>query len=321
METLVECVPNLSEASDVETLDAVSAAISGQDGTWLLDRTSDPDHARSVYTMAGYAGPVMAAMEAALALAVERIDMRSQRGQHPRIGAIDVIPFVPLGDTTIEQCVQGAREFAARVATRFELPVYLYAHAALGQRRRSLADLRRPGFEGLAAAMREPGNEPDFGPGNPHPSAGAVAVGARPFLIAYNIQLSTADVAIARRIAGRIRARDGGLPAVQALGLELASRGCVQLSLNLLDYRRTPLWSVWEEAERLAAEEQVRLLDSELVGLAPIRSLVDVADHIGVPSFHPVEQRLNEAAEWLRIRRFEPSMALENRLDLVRRSS
>jgi glutamate formiminotransferase len=317
VETLVECVPNLSVANDIATLDAVSAVISQHGGTWLLDRTSDVDHARSVFTLAGYPGPVMTAMEAAVGVAIERIDMRSQRGQHPRIGAVDVIPFIPLGDTTMEQCVQGAREFAARIAARFELPVYLYGRAAQHPGR-NLADLRRPGFEGLDAAMRGPGHTPDLGPSSPHPTAGATAVGVRPFLIAFNIQLSTTDVSVARRIAGRIRERDGGLPAVQALGLELRSQGCTQLSMNLLDHQRMPLWTVWEAAERLAAAEHISLLDSELIGLAPMGSLLAVADHIGVPAFHPPERRSAEAAAWLRIRRFEPEMVLERRLHSVR---
>ena len=321
MENLVECVPNVSEGSDVVTLDAIGGAISAQAGTWLLDRTSDPDHARSVFTFAGYPGRVMAAMQAAIQVAVERIDMRTQFGEHPRIGAVDVIPFIPLGDTTMEQCISGAREFAAETADRFELPVYLYARAARLDQRRGLAGLRRPGFEGLAAAMREPAGAPDYGPSQPHPTAGAVAIGARPFLIAYNIQLSTTDVAVARRIAGRIRERDGGLPAVQSLGLGLASQGCALLSMNILDHEVTPLWRIWEEAERLAAVEGVSLLDSELIGLAPASAFLEVADHIGVPSFHPAERRITDAAGWLRIRRFDPNMALEVRLGTARVAS
>lgn len=320
METFVECVPNFSEGADTTTLDAVAGAMEGQAGSWLLDRTADPDHGRSVYTLAGYPGRVMSSMEAAVEVAIELIDMRTHSGAHPRIGAVDVIPFVPLGDTTMGQCVTGARTFAERLADRFDLPVYLYREAALASEREALADVRRPGFEGLAEAMARDGGEPDFGPTRPHPSAGATVVGARPFLIAWNIQLSTTDVSVARRIAGRIRERDGGLPAVQALGIELASQGCAQLSMNILDFERSPLWRVWEEAERLAAAEGVSPLDSELVGLAPARALVDVADHIGSASFHTAEQRLLEAASYLRIRRFDPNMVLEVRLAQARES-
>lgn len=317
-ESFVECVPNISEGADDATLDALASALGGHAGAWLLDRTADVDHDRSVYTLAGYPGRVMGAMESAVEVALERIDMRQHHGRHPRIGAVDVIPFIPLGDTTMEQCVAGARDFAERLADRFDLPVYLYGEAALRPERRILAHVRRPGFEGLAQAMARPGGDPDCGPAQPHPSAGATVVGARPFLIAWNIQLSTTDVAVARRIAGRIRERDGGLPAVQALGIDLASQGCSQLSMNILDHEQTPIWRVWEEAERLAAEEGVSLLDSELIGLAPARALVDVADHIGSASFHTAEQRLLEAAGYLRIRRFDPNMVLEVRLAQAR---
>lgn len=321
LESLVECVPNLSEGKDVQTLDAVSGAIRDLPGTWLLDRTADPDHGRSVFTLVGYPGRLMGAMERVVGLAIERIDMRQQHGRHPRIGAVDVIPFVPLGDSTMEQCAAGAIAFAERIADRYELPVYLYAEAARSARRRQLSAIRRPGFEGLAQAMADPEWRPDFGPARPHPTAGATVVGARPVLIAFNIQLSTTDVSIARRMASRMRERDGGLPAVQALGIDLVSQGCAQLSMNILDHRLTPLWRVWEEAQMLAASEGVSVLDSELIGLLPAAALVEVADHIGSGSFHPAERRVTEAASWLRIRRFEPSMILEVRLETVRQQA
>lgn len=320
MESLVECVPNFSEGSSFQTLDAITEALRGHGGVWLLDQTADADHQRSVYTVAGFPGRVMTAIERAVEVAIERIDMRVQRGKHPRIGAADVIPFVPLGETSMAQCVDGARGFAASLAERFDLPVYLYAEAALRPDRRVLADIRRPGFEGLAEAMREKAREPDFGPARPHPTAGATVVGARPFLIAWNIQLSSTDVAVARRLAGRVRERDGGLPAVQALGIDLPSQGCVQLSMNLLDHDRTPLWRLWETVDRLARAEGVSMLDSELIGVAPAAALLDVADHIGVASGRPLDDRVREAAEWLRIRRYEPGMVLELRLAAARSS-
>ena len=319
-ESLVECVPNLSEGHDQATLDAVAETITAHAGAWLLDYGADPDHGRSVFTLAGYPGRVMSVMESVVKVAVERIDMRVQEGRHPRLGAVDVIPFVPLGETSMDQCVEGARTFAARLAERFDLPVFLYAEAALRPDRRVLADVRRPGFEGLATSLATPEGRPDYGPARPHPTAGAAVVGARPFLLAWNLQLSTTDVAVARRIAGRIRERDGGLAAVQALGIDLASQGCAQLSMNLLDAECTPMWRVWEEAERLAAQEDVSILDSELIGLAPAKALVDVADHIGSASYHTAEQRLHEAAGYLRIRRFDPSMVLEVRLAQARQS-
>lgn len=167
-------------------------------------------------------------------------------------------------------------------------------------------------------AMNEQGNKPDFGPAKPHPTAGATAVGARRFLIAFNIQLSTTNVVVARRLAAQVRERDGGLPAIQALGIDLASQGCVQLSMNVLDHVKTPLWRIWETVGRLAQQEGVSMLDSELIGLAPAMALTEVADHIGVASGQPLEKRISEAARWLRIRSFDPGMALEVRLAAVR---
>jgi len=320
MESLVESVPNFSEGSRQDTLGEIETAIGSVGGAWLLDASADADHGRSVFTVAGFPGRVMTALEAAVAVAVERIDLRLQHGQHPRIGAVDVIPFIPMGDTTMEQCIEGARRFAATVAERFGLPVYLYGQAT-GAAGRTLADIRRPGFEGLDAAMQQPGNTPDFGPSRPHPTAGATAVGARRPLIAYNIQLASTDVAVARRIAARVRERDGGLPAVQALGLFLDSQGCAQVSMNVLDHERTPLWRVWETVAQEARREGVSVLDSELIGLAPVGTLLQVADHIGLASGRPVADRVGEAAAWLRIRHFEPGMALELRLAAIRGDS
>lgn len=314
MPRLVECVPNFSEGRRVDVVDALAAAVSGVPGIVLLDRTSDPDHNRSVLTFAGDADAVSAAMESAVAVAIDCIDMRVHQGQHPRLGAVDVIPFVPLGDTTLSECVDLARSFGARIAERFGLPVYLYAEAAARPEHRVLADIRRPQFEGLAALIELPEHRPDFGPARVHLTAGATVVGARPFLIAYNINLASDDLALAKRIASTIRERSGGLPRVQALGLFLDDLGCSQVSMNLLDHAVTPLWRVWEEVGRLAAEAGVGLRESELIGLAPIAALSAVADHIGIPEDVAAEERIGRAAEWLRIRDFEPTMALELRL-------
>jgi glutamate formiminotransferase len=311
---LVECVPNFSEGRRQEVVDALAAAVVQTPGVYLLDRTSDADHNRSVLTFAGEAEPVAVAMEAAVAVALERIDMERHEGQHPRIGAVDVIPFVPLGDTTLDDCVELARRFAARVAERFQLPVYLYGKAATRPERELLADLRRPQYEGLKELIAQRGREPDHGPAKLHPTGGAVAVGARPFLIAYNINLASADVDLAKRIAHRIRERSGGLPRVQALGLFLEELDCAQVSMNLLDYTVTPMWRAWETVRALAADEGVEVRESELIGLAPQAALLDVADHVGVPADESLEARVTAAAEWLQIRDFEPTKALELRL-------
>jgi glutamate formiminotransferase / 5-formyltetrahydrofolate cyclo-ligase len=314
MARLVECVPNFSEGRDLATVDAIAARVSAVPGVHLLDRTSDRDHNRSVLTFAGTTNPVTEAMMGAVEEALARIDMRIHEGQHPRVGAVDVIPFVPLGETSMDECVELARTFGRDVAVRFELPVYLYARAAQTPAREVLADIRRPQFEGLRELISTPEYTPDFGPSAIHPSGGAVVVGARPFLIAYNINLESRDVAIAKDIAKRVRERTGGLPRVQALGLFLDDLNCAQVSMNLLDFAVTPVWRVWEAVEAAAAEHGVALRESELIGLAPLKALTDVGDHIGVVSSLPDAERITRAADWLRIRDFDPSMALELRL-------
>ncbi|MEA2622883.1 MAG: glutamate formiminotransferase / 5-formyltetrahydrofolate cyclo-ligase [Chloroflexota bacterium] len=318
MPGLVECVPNFSEGRRMDVVDAIADAVSVTPGVVLLDRSSDRDHNRSVLTFAGEGEPVADAMEAAMAVALERIDLRDHIGQHPRLGAVDVVPFVPLEGSTMSGCVDLARAFGARVAERFDLPVYLYAEAATRPDRRVLSDIRRPQFEGLADVIGTPEFEPDFGPARRHPTGGATVVGARPFLIAYNINLDSDDLALAKRIASTIRERNGGLPRVQALGLFLDDLECAQVSMNLLDHTVTPLWRVWEEVEGLAREAGAALRESELIGLAPLAALTAVADHLGVNPDASVERRLEEAAAWLGLRDFEATMALELRLAALR---
>jgi glutamate formiminotransferase len=314
MAGLIECVPNFSEGRRLDVIDAISGRVQSIAGVHLLDRTSDADHNRSVLTFAGPAAAVTAAMAAAAEEAIARIDMNDHAGQHPRIGAVDVIPFVPLAGTTMDDAIELAREFGRQIAERFELPVFLYAKAAQRSDREVLADIRRPQYEGLRDLIGEPGSAPDFGPPRLHPTAGAVAVGARPFLIAYNINLETRDLELAKSIARRVRERGGGLPRVQALGLDLAELGCVQVSMNLLDYSVTPMWLVWETVTGLAREEGIDARESELIGLCPLAALTTVADHASVPAEQPVEDRIRRAAEWLKVRDFKPSMALELRL-------
>ncbi|MGI8928860.1 MAG: glutamate formimidoyltransferase [Candidatus Limnocylindrales bacterium] len=314
MTDLIECVPNFSDGRRPEVIDAIAEGVRTSPSVHLLDRSSDPDHNRSVLTFAGPAEAVADAMEVAVEMAIASIDMNAQEGQHPRIGAVDVIPFVPLGETTIDECVVVARTFGKRIADRFELPVYLYAKAALRPDRVVLADIRRPQYEGLQELIGTAGNEPDFGPARLHPTAGAVAVGARPFLIAYNINLESTDIEIARRIAKLVRESSGGLPRVQALGLYLDDLGCAQISMNLLDHTITPIWRVWEAVGEAATAEGVQLRESELIGLCPLAALVEVADHIAVDRSASDEDRITDAARWLHIRDFDPSMALELRL-------
>jgi glutamate formiminotransferase len=312
---LIECVPNVSEGRRPDVVDVIADAVTATEGVHLLDRTSDRDHNRSVLTFAGPAEQVTDAAEAVVREALARVDMTGHEGRHPRMGAVDVVPFVPLGDTSMEEVVRIARAFGERVAARYELPVYLYAKAATRPDRVVLADVRRPQFEGLRELIgSDPERDPDFGPSRIHPTAGAVAVGARPFLIAWNIDLESDDVSVAKRIAGRIRERDGGLPRVQALGLALDDVGRAQVSMNLLDHAVTPMWRVWETVHELAGAEGVAIHSSELVGLAPQAALEAVADHIGTDPGKPAEARIGEGASWLRIREFQPTMALELRL-------
>ena len=320
---LVESVPNVSEGRRLDVVDRMADAIASVPGVALLDRTSDASHNRSVFTLAGEHGPVTAALEKLVESAVHDIDMDVHEGEHPRIGAVDVIPFIPLGDTTMDACVELARVFGERIATRFEIPVYLYARAAARPEREKLADVRRGQYEGLRGEIGQRGREPDFGPARLHPSAGAVAIGARPFLIAYNINLDSEDVDLAKRIARRVRESGGGLPRVQANGFEVREpeRGHplrAQVSMNLLDFTVTPLWLVWDTVRELAAEDGVDLAESELIGLAPLASFLDVADRAGLDSGEPVEARLRAAADYLRLRDFAPTQALELRLEEAR---
>ncbi len=320
---LVESVPNVSEGRRLDVVDRLAAAITSVDGVYLLDRTSDASHNRSVFTLAGEHEAVVLALERLVEAAIHDIDMDAHDGEHPRIGAVDVIPFIPLAATTLDDCIELARAFGARLAARFDLPVYLYARAAIRAEREKLADVRRGQYEGLKVEIGQRGREPDFGPARVHPSAGAVAVGARPFLIAYNINLDSDDVELARRIARRVRESGGGLARLQANGFEVREpeRGFplrAQVSMNLLDFAVTPLWLVWESVAALAAQDGVGLAESELIGLAPLAALLAVADRADAPSEDPVEVRLAAAATYLRLRDFSPLQALELRLEAAR---
>ena len=315
---LIESVPNVSEGRRLDVVDRLADAISSVSGVYLLDRTSDASHNRSVFTLAGEHGPVEAALEALVGAAIHDIDMDIHTGEHPRIGAVDVIPFVPLGDTTMDDCVALAQAFGERIAARFELPVYLYAQAAARPERVKLSDVRRGQYEGLRAEIGQRGREPDYGPARMHPSAGAVAVGARPFLIAYNINLASEDVELAKRIARRVRESGGGLPKVQGNGFWIEELRRAQVSMNVLDFSVTPLWLVWETVRDLAAEDGVDVAESELIGLAPTAAFLAVADRAGAPEDESVEARLAASAAFLRLRDFSPLQALELRLDAAR---
>jgi len=312
---LIESVPNYSEGRRPEVVDRLAAAVDSVAVAYLLDRTSDASHHRSVLTLAGEHEAVLEALHATVEVAIDAIDMEVHQGEHPRIGAVDVVPFVPLADTTLDACIELARRFGAEVADRHGIPVYLYARAATRPERVRLADVRRGGYEGVRDEIATlDDRSPDFGPRRTHPRAGAMAVGARPFLIAWNINLESTDVDLAKRIARTVRESGGGFPAVQANGFMIEELASAQVSMNLLDFHTTPIWRVWEAVEALAADAGVALRESELIGLAPLAAFDDVAMHAGGSPSEPVEARFARAATAIRLRDPDPSMALELRL-------
>jgi glutamate formiminotransferase / 5-formyltetrahydrofolate cyclo-ligase len=279
MPTIIECVPNISEGRDRASIDAIAAAVRGVAGVRLLDVSSDASHNRSVLTFVGDGGPVRRAVAALFEAAIARIDLRRHQGEHPRMGAVDVVPFIPIRGASMEDCVALSRESGAEIAERFGVPVYLYEESATAEARRNLAEVRKGQFEGFAQKMKDDRWKPDFGPGEPHPSAGVVAVGARAFLIAYNINLATRELAVADRIARAIRHLSGGFRYVKAMGVELSDRGIVQVSINMTNFKKTPLHRVFECVRSEAERNGVSILGSEIVGLTPAEALYAAAEH------------------------------------------
>lgn len=296
---LIECVPNVSEGRRPEVIESLADAVRGVRGVRLLDYSSDAAHNRSVFTIAGDAEALKTAVLALFERAVAAIDLRSHRGEHPRIGAVDVVPFVPIEGVTSEACVALAKDTAADVARRFQIPVFLYEDAASSPARTQLEDIRRGEFEGLAAKMALPEWAPDFGPPAPHPTAGASVIGARMPLIAYNINLATDRLEVAKKIAAAIRQSSGGFRHVKAMGVRLEDRGIVQVSMNLTNYEKTPIFRVFETVKREAARYGVNVLESEIVGLVPSAALVSTAEY------------------FLQLEQFTPTQVLETRLKRI----
>ena len=271
MAEIVECVPNFSEGRRKEVVDAIAQAIASVPGVRVLDRQMDADHNRSVITLVGDRTAVAQAAFRGAQKAVELIDMSMHHGEHPRVGALDVLPFVPIAGVTMDDCVALARSVG-----KLQVPVYLYEAAATRLDRRALPDVRRGEYEGLKTEIEtNPDRTPDFGPRRLHPTAGACIVGARPVLIAWNVNLRTPDIRVAKRIAKAIRESDGGLSAVRAKGFELADRGLVQVSMNMVDYRKTSLVQAYEAIRSLAAKEGVEIAESEIVGLVPLEQILE----------------------------------------------
>ena len=273
---IIECVPNISEGRRPEVVERIVDAVRRVPGARLLDYSSDASHNRSVITLAGDAAPLKAAVLALFEAATGAIDLRAHTGEHPRLGAVDVVPFVPIEGVTMQDCVALAKETAREVAERFGVPVYLYEEASSNALRKNLEDIRRGEFEGLAAKMATDGWAPDFGPATPHPSAGASVIGARMPLIAYNINLNTNRLDVAKKIAAAVRFSSGGFRFVKAMGVTLAERGIVQVSMNLTNYEKTPILRVFEAVKSEAERYGVSVLESEIVGLVPSAALVDV---------------------------------------------
>jgi glutamate formiminotransferase / 5-formyltetrahydrofolate cyclo-ligase len=295
---VIECVPNVSEGRRQEVVNALVDAVRRTPSVRLLDYSSDIAHNRSVLTMVSDAASLKAAVIALFDAALPRIDLREHAGEHPRLGAVDVVPFVPIADVTMEQCVLLAKETAAEVAQRFQVPVYLYEEASGNPARKNLEDIRRGEFEGLETKMSTPGWAPDFGPARPHPTGGASVIGARMPLIAYNINLATDRLDVAKKIAAAIRFSSGGFRYVKAMGIALEDRGIVQVSINLTNYEKTPMFRVFEAVKHEAARYGVSILESEIVGLVPAAALVGTAEHaLQLASFTPnqiLENKLRE---------------------------
>jgi glutamate formiminotransferase len=296
--SVIECVPNISEGRRPEIVRSIADALGGVPRLRVLDVQSDASHNRSVLTLAGDADAMAAGIPILFERAIAAIDLRAHRGEHPRLGAVDVVPFVPIAGVTMADCVELAKRVGADVAGRFDLPIYLYEDASSQPHRKGLEDIRRGEFEGLAAKMTDPAWAPDFGPARPHPSAGASVIGARMPLIAYNINLATDRLDVAKKIASAIRMSSGGFRFVKAMGVALESRGIVQVSMNLTNYEKTPIFRVFETVKREAERYGVKVLESEIVGLVPAGALTQTAEFYlqleGFTSNQVLENRLRE---------------------------
>jgi glutamate formiminotransferase len=276
---IIECVPNISEGRRTDVINTITASLKATPGLRVLDVQSDASHNRSVFTLAGDAEAMKVGIPRLFEGALAAIDLRAHQGEHPRLGAVDVVPFIPIEGVTMADCVALAKTIAEDVSSRFRLPVYLYEDAASTPARKNLEDIRRGEFEGLAAKMAAPEWAPDFGPGTPHETGGASVIGARMPLIAYNINLATDRLDVAKKIATAIRMSSGGLRYVKAMGIPLEDRGIVQVSMNLTNYEKTPIFRVFDLVKREAARYGVNVLESEIVGLVPSAALMQTAEY------------------------------------------
>ncbi len=296
MERIIECVPNFSEGRDLQKLEKILDVFRGRNNVKLLDYSSDEDHNRTVVTIVGEPDALKVAMVEAIGKAVELIDLNKHEGQHPRMGAVDVVPFIPIRNVTVEEADALAKEVAKEASEMYGLPFFLYEKSASAPHRENLANIRKGQFEGMAEKMKDEQWIPDFGPSTIHPTAGVTAIGARMPLVAYNVNLGTNNLEIASKIAKNVRFMNGGFRYVKALGIELEDRGIVQVSMNLTDYTKSSIYRVFETIKMEAERYGVNVVGSEIVGLVPLQALVDTADY------------------YLRLENFNFNQVLETRL-------
>lgn len=296
MNRIVECVPNFSEGRDLNKVEKILDVFRGKRDVKLLDYSSDEDHNRTVVTVVGELEALKDVVVEAIGKAVELIDLTKHEGQHPRMGAVDVVPFIPIKNVTVEEADNLAKEVAKEASEKFGLPFFLYEKSATAPHRENLANVRKGQFEGMAEKMKDEMWRPDFGPATIHPTAGVTAIGARMPLVAFNVNLATNNLEIANKIAKQVRHLSGGFRFVKALGIELEDRGIVQVSMNLTDYTKSAVYRVFETIKMEAQRYGVNVVGSEIVGLVPMQALVDCADY------------------YLRLENFSIDQVLETRL-------
>ena len=298
MSKLIECVPNFSEGRDLDKIEKIVNPFRGKDGVKLLDYKRDEDHNRVVVTVVGEPQGVKNAVLEAMGIAIELIDMTKHQGQHPRMGAIDVVPFIPIKNVSMTEAVELAREVAKEASERYGLPIFMYEKAATDPQRENLANIRKGEFEGMAEKIRLPEWKPDYGQAAIHPTAGATVVGARMPLVAFNVNLNTNCMDIANKIAKNVRFLNGGLRYCKAIGIELKDRGIVQISMNMTDYTKTALYRAFELVRIEAVRYGVSIVGSEVIGLLPMEALIDTAVYyLGIEDFSMeqiLENRLME---------------------------
>lgn len=298
MNKILECVPNFSEGRDLDKVEKIISPFRGKANVKLLDYESDKDHNRSVVTVVGEPEAVKDAVVEATGIAVQLIDLNHHTGQHPRMGAVDVVPFIPIKNVTMDEAIELSKEYAKEASEKYNLPVFLYEKSATSKSRENLANIRKGQFEGMAEKLQQPEWTPDYGPHAPHPTAGVTAAGARMPLVAFNVNLDTDNIEIANKIARNVRYINGGLRFCKAIGVELKQRGIVQVSMNMTDYTKTALYRSYELVKIEARRYGINVVGSEIIGLVPMEALIDTAVYyLGVENFsmnQVFETRLSE---------------------------